>query len=232
MVDHRQRFPMAIRSHGRSRGAQGDEEAVTGWTSEELDRIGTARAERGRSTARRRDLRQPVTIWVIREGDDLYSRLVAAGTGAWYRGVQERHQGHIRAGGVDTDVDLVAVDDEELQPADRRRLSGQVRPVRVELRREPMTSGETRTTTLRLEPRAAEGRREHAAITHRPSWSPAPPTASDGRPRRRCSRQHEVVVHARNRDRPRPSRRPRTGAPRPSSGTCPTCGRRATSPAR
>jgi hypothetical protein len=101
---------------------------VTGWTSEELDRIGTAQELQVASLRADGTLRQPVTIWVIREGDDLYVRSWRGRSGAWYRGVQERH-------GVDKDVDFIAVDDEETQPADRRRLSGQVRPVRVELRR-------------------------------------------------------------------------------------------------
>jgi hypothetical protein len=76
--------------------------------------------------------------------------------GAWYRGVQERYQGHIRAGGVDKDVDFVAVDDEELNQridAAYRAKYGRYGSRYVE----PMTSGETRTTTLRLRPRAAKG---------------------------------------------------------------------------
>ncbi|HMI69787.1 MAG TPA: DUF2255 family protein [Solirubrobacteraceae bacterium] len=122
---------------------------MTGWTSEELDRIGTAQELQVASLRADGTLRQPVTIWVIREGDDLYVRSWRGRSGAWYRGVQERH-------GVDKDVDFIAVDDEELNQlidAAYRAKYGRYGSSYVE----PMTSGETRTTTLRLEPRAAKG---------------------------------------------------------------------------
>jgi hypothetical protein len=129
---------------------------MTGWTSEELDRIGTAQELQVASLRADGTLRQPVPIWVIREGDDLYVRSWRGRSGTWYRGVQERHQGHIRAGGVDKDVDFVAVDDEELNQridAAYRAKYGRYGSSYVD----PMTSGETRTTTLRLEARAAKG---------------------------------------------------------------------------
>jgi hypothetical protein len=57
-----------------------------------------------------------VTIWVVRHGDDLYVRSFKGRDGAWFRGTQVRHEGHIRAGGVDKDVafeeDDHAIDDE------------------------------------------------------------------------------------------------------------------------
>jgi hypothetical protein len=80
---------------------------MTTWTSDELDRIGTA--EELGITPRRRDgtLRNPVTIWVVRHGDDLYVRSVNGRTSAWFRGVQVRHEGRIQAGGVEKDVTFV-----------------------------------------------------------------------------------------------------------------------------
>ena len=77
------------------------------WTSDELNKIG--RAEELEIAPRRRDgtLRNPVTIWVVRLGDDLYVRSYKGRTSAWFRGAQARHEGHIRAGGVDKDVALV-----------------------------------------------------------------------------------------------------------------------------
>lgn len=48
--------------------------------------------------------RKPVTIWVVRHGDDLYVRSYRGRGGSWFRGAQVRHEGHIRAGGVDKDV--------------------------------------------------------------------------------------------------------------------------------
>jgi hypothetical protein len=42
--------------------------------------------------------------------DDLYVRSVNGRTSAWFRGTQVRHEGHIRAGGVDKDVTFVEAD--------------------------------------------------------------------------------------------------------------------------
>jgi hypothetical protein len=47
-------------------------------------------------------------------GDDLNVRSMDRRAGGWFPGTQVRHQGHIRAGGVDKDVTFVAVDDGEL----------------------------------------------------------------------------------------------------------------------
>ena len=55
---------------------------MTGWTSEELDRIGTAQELEVTSLRADGTLRQPVTIWVIREGDDLYVRSWRGRSGA------------------------------------------------------------------------------------------------------------------------------------------------------
>ena len=74
---------------------------MTVWTSDELIRIGTAEELQIASLRRDGTLRKPVTIWVVRLGDDLYVRSVNGRASAWFRGVQTRHEGHIRAGGVD-----------------------------------------------------------------------------------------------------------------------------------
>src|SRR5207245_8649808 len=89
------------------------------WTSEDLTRIGNA--EEVQVTSRRGDgtLRKPVTIWVVRHGDDLYVRSVKGPTGAWFRGTQARHEGRIQAGGVDRDVTFVKADDKLSDEIDR-----------------------------------------------------------------------------------------------------------------
>jgi hypothetical protein len=83
---------------------------MTAWTSDELTRIGTA--EELQIASRRRDgtLRSPRTIWVVRLGDDLYVRSMYGPTGGWFPGTQERHEGHIQAGGVDKDVSFADPD--------------------------------------------------------------------------------------------------------------------------
>lgn len=80
---------------------------MTAWTSDALHKISTA--DELEIAARRGDgtLRRPVTIWVVRDGDDLYIRSVNGRTAAWYRGTQEQHEGRIWAGGVEQDVAFV-----------------------------------------------------------------------------------------------------------------------------
>src|SRR5919108_1850680 len=81
------------------------------WTSDELKKIGAAEELQLESERRDGTLRKPVTIWVVRHGDDLYVRSVHGRTSAWFRGVQDRHEGHIRAGGLGRDVAFVEVED-------------------------------------------------------------------------------------------------------------------------
>jgi hypothetical protein len=81
------------------------------WTSDELDRIGGAEELEIAPVRPDGTLRQPVTIWVVRHGDDLYVRSVNGRTSSWFRGAQARHEAHIEAGGVGKDVQLVETDD-------------------------------------------------------------------------------------------------------------------------
>ena len=80
---------------------------MTAWTSDELNKIGTAEELQIASLRSDGTLRKPVIIWVVRLGDDLYVRSVNGRTSGWFRGVQTRHEGHIRAGGVEKDVTFV-----------------------------------------------------------------------------------------------------------------------------
>jgi hypothetical protein len=82
---------------------EGDD-LMASWTKDELDKIELAEELRIASIRRDGRLRNPVTIWVVRLGDELYVRSVYGRNSAWFRGVQVRHEGHIRAGGVDKDV--------------------------------------------------------------------------------------------------------------------------------
>jgi hypothetical protein len=83
---------------------------MTAWTSEELTRIGTADELELASARPDGTLRNPRTIWVVRVGDDLYVRSMYGRGGGWFPGTQARHQGHIRAGGVDKDVTFTDAD--------------------------------------------------------------------------------------------------------------------------
>jgi hypothetical protein len=87
---------------------------MTIWTSDELNKI--EKAEELQIASLRRDgtLRNLVTIWVVRIGDDLYVRSVNGRNSAWFRGAQTRHEGHIRASGVDRDVTFVEEPDSNI----------------------------------------------------------------------------------------------------------------------
>ena len=84
---------------------------MTTWTSGELEKVGRAEELRLASVRGDGTLRNPVTMWVVRHGDDLYVRSVNGRTGGWFRGAQDRHEARIRAGGVEKDVLLVETDE-------------------------------------------------------------------------------------------------------------------------
>jgi hypothetical protein len=77
------------------------------WTRDELNKIEKTDELQLRSLKGDGTVRKPVTIWVVRFGDDLYVRSVNGRAGKWFSGTQERHEGHIRCGGVEKDVTFV-----------------------------------------------------------------------------------------------------------------------------
>lgn len=83
---------------------------MSAWTNDELSKIGAADELRIQSRRRDGTLRNPVTIWVVRVGDDLYVRSVKGRDGSWFRGTQSRQEGRIQAGGVEKDVAFQAAD--------------------------------------------------------------------------------------------------------------------------
>jgi len=103
--------------------------------------------------SRRRDgtLRTPVTIWVARVGDDLFVRSVNGRESGWFRGTQERHEGRIKAGGVEKDVTFEDADPSVNEDVDRayrekyRRYAASI--VKTVL------TPQARAATLRLVPR-------------------------------------------------------------------------------
>ncbi len=125
---------------------------MTTWTSDELTKIGTAEELKIASLRRDSTLRNPVTIWVVRLDDDLYVRSVNGRTGAWFRGTQVRHEGHIQAGGVDKDVTFVDADpdlNDQIDAAYRskyRRYAASIISTIV--------SPEARSATIKLVPRS------------------------------------------------------------------------------
>ena len=124
---------------------------MTDWPSEELERIAAADELQLASARPDGRLRKPVTIWVVRLGEDLYVRSVNGRTSHWFRGTEDRHEGHIRAGGVDRDVRFVEAGDDvndEIEAAYRTKYrhygAGHVDPL--------FTTG-AKAATLELVPR-------------------------------------------------------------------------------
>jgi hypothetical protein len=126
---------------------------MTTWTTDELRKIETAEELELASLRRDGTLRSPVTIWVVRVGDDLYVRSWKGRTGSWFRASQVRHEGHVQAGGVDTDVTFVPEADD--------RINDQIDAgYRTKYRRhgarwvDPMVAAEARAATMKLVPRS------------------------------------------------------------------------------
>jgi hypothetical protein len=124
---------------------------MTTWTSDELNKIGKSEELQIASLRRDGTLRKPVTIWVVRVGEDLYVRCVNGRKGAWFRGVLTRHEGRIRAGGVEKDVTFV----EETDPG----LNDKIDAAYLDKYRRyppyvaPMVTPEVRAATIKIVPR-------------------------------------------------------------------------------
>jgi hypothetical protein len=124
---------------------------MSAWTNDELDEIAASDELELASARGDGTLRNPVTIWVVRLGDDLYVRSWRGRTSAWFHGVHDRHEGHIRAGGVDEDVLFVEPDDDVNDAIDEA--------YRAKYRRypsatvDPMVAPAARAATIRLVPR-------------------------------------------------------------------------------
>jgi hypothetical protein len=124
---------------------------MTAWTSDELSKIAAAEELQVASVRRDGTLRNPVTIWVVRHRDDLYVRSYRGSGSSWFRGTQDRHQGHIRAGGVDKDVTFVEADpdiNDKIDAAYRTKYHRYGASFIT-----PMVSPEVRATTIKLVPR-------------------------------------------------------------------------------
>ena len=124
---------------------------MSAWTKRELDKIAAADELEIASLRRDSTLRGPVTVWVVRHGDDPFVRSVKGPTGAWFRGTTARHQGHIQGGDVEKDVTFVKANDALKDEIDRA--------YRTKYRRyatnivNSVLTPRARSATLRLVPR-------------------------------------------------------------------------------
>ena len=121
------------------------------WTRAELDKI--AASDEIEVASRRHDgtLRDAVTVWVVRHGDDVYIRSVKGPTGPWYRGTRARFEGHVRVGNVDRDVTFVDARDtltDEIDQAYRTKYRGYAANIV-----NSVLTPQARSATLQLVPR-------------------------------------------------------------------------------
>ena len=123
------------------------------WTRDELAKIAAAEELELASVRGDDTLGNPVTIWVVRVGDDLYVRSWKGDAGAWFRAARVRPGGHIEAGGVGKDVTFVAETDDDV--------NGRIDAAyRAKYRRhgaryvDPMVAATARAATIKLVPRS------------------------------------------------------------------------------
>ena len=126
---------------------------MTTWERDELAKIGAAEEVQIAPLGPDGMPRKPVTVWAVRHGNDLYVRSVKGPSGHWFRGTQEKHEGRLRAGGVQQDVTFVDADhdlDDEIDAAYRakyRRYAGSIL--------NSVLTPVARSSTLKLVPRPA-----------------------------------------------------------------------------
>ncbi|TCK25784.1 DUF2255 family protein [Pseudonocardia endophytica] len=102
---------------------------------------------------RRRDgeLRTFRTVWVVRDGDNLFVRSAYGRESAWFRGTRSAHEGRIEAGGTAVDIAFVDVDDPDLAARldehYRTKYAASPGPIAT------MIGDDARRATMRLDPR-------------------------------------------------------------------------------
>jgi hypothetical protein len=85
---------------------------MSGWTADELNRIGEAEELQVSSARPDGTLRPYVTIWVVRAGDDIYIRSAYGSNNPWFVRAANSGMGRIRAGGVEKNVTFAAAEPE------------------------------------------------------------------------------------------------------------------------
>jgi hypothetical protein len=127
---------------------------MTKWTSDELRKIEAADELQLAPLRPDGTLRNAVTIWVVRVGNDLYVRSANGHAGFWFRAARVRHEGHIQAGGIGKDVTFVVEADDDINDqidaayrTKYRRYGGRYV--------NPMVAPEVRAATIKLVPRSA-----------------------------------------------------------------------------
>jgi hypothetical protein len=122
------------------------------WEGDEFDKIADTEELRIAPLRRGGALRNPTTIWVVSNGNDLYVRSYKGPDAAWFRAAQESHEGLVQADRVRVEVTLV----EEHDPAVNDQIDAAYRAKYSRYGSkyvDPMMAPQARATTLRLVPR-------------------------------------------------------------------------------
>jgi hypothetical protein len=122
---------------------------MASWTKDELDKVGKAEELEISSFRSDGTLTKPVTIWVVRVGDDLYVRSYRGRNGSWFRAAQVRHQGRVRAGGVEKDVIFAPESDAGINDEIDLTYRTKYRSYSSQYV-DPMVAAEARGTTIKL----------------------------------------------------------------------------------
>jgi hypothetical protein len=125
---------------------------MASWTAAQLDEIDT---DHELTIASRRPdgtLRAPVTIWMVRVGDDVFVRAAHGAATRWNRDARAAGSGHVTVGfGIDHDATFEPADpssNEAITAAYEAKYDGKYRREYIE----PVVSAESLPTTLRVVP--------------------------------------------------------------------------------
>lgn len=126
--------------------------AATMWTEQDLNEID--RNDEMHLAPRRANgtLAKPRVVWAVRVDDEIYVRSVKGAEGAWYRTTRSSHEGHVNAGGLDSDVTFSDVEpdapiEERIDAAYRSKYRRYTGPVVT------ITGAGAKATTMKLDPR-------------------------------------------------------------------------------
>ena len=125
---------------------------MASWTPAQLDAIDTD--DELTIASRRPDgtLRPPVTIWMVRVGDDVYVRAAHGAATGWNRRAHDAGAGHVRVGSaIDLDATFVPADralDQAISAAYDAKYDGKYPRQYID----PVVSADSLPTTLRVIP--------------------------------------------------------------------------------
>jgi hypothetical protein len=99
---------------------------MAGWSQQELESMATEDELELATQRRDGSLRDPVTIWMVRLGDDVFIRSVKGPDGPWFRGSRTLGRGIARTDGVEREIAFEDADhalDDEIDAVYRSKYS-------------------------------------------------------------------------------------------------------------